>query len=61
MADNYWQDIDGDVNNVANWSLGAVPVITNNVFIVDGNNNVANSKTAVNEKSLVPMSMSFPA
>lgn len=36
MATNYWLDVDGNWTNTANWSLAAVPVAADDVYILAG-------------------------
>jgi hypothetical protein len=40
MATNTWQDIDGNWNNTANWSLAAVPVNGDDVIISSGSQDI---------------------
>ena len=40
MADNRWLDVDGNWTNTSNWSLGAAPVSTNNVYIYSGSQTI---------------------
>ena len=40
MATRRWLDVNGDWNNTANWSGGAVPVNGDDVYIEEGANNI---------------------
>lgn len=40
MANNFWLDVNGDWNNVLNWSLGAAPVTGDSVYINSGSQNI---------------------
>lgn len=54
MAKNYWLDIDGNWGNTANWSLAAVPVNGDDVYILSGAQNIASglAQSAVTLSSL---------
>lgn len=41
MATLYWQDVDGNWTNTANWSTGSAPATGDTVYILAGSQNIA--------------------
>ena len=40
MADNIWQDVDENWTNVANWSQGSAPAITEDIYFLTGSQTI---------------------
>jgi len=40
MADRYWLDVNGNFQDTSNWSGGAVPVDGDNIFILEGSQDI---------------------